>query len=251
MVEKMGFKWANRQIIKFCNLAKSIVLTGSHATDEAKSTSDVDFLIVANDTSSAESIKESISKVSSEAGRPRLDVKIYTENEFKNAKSGKEHLFLWTALSNGQVLCGEDITQCIELNKRRVVNRVWGELQTITDCVDKLEMNTQFTGCCFSLYQALKTIYFVERVILEKSGCPPKRVFIEQMLEKAYNLVRERYYYVTRQVKDPEFSRDIKLPLSVDRKFDSSDYRIARKQCKMVVDYLQNTYSKVTEWAEV
>jgi len=250
MEEKMSFEWANHQIMKFCNLARSIVLTGSHAINEATPTSDVDFIVVAHDAVSAESIRASIRNVSKGAGRPFLDVKIYTADEFKKVKSGKEHLFLWTALSNGRVLCGEDITRGIDLNERRVVNTVWQELETITRCSDKLDMNTQFTGCCFSVYQALTTIYFVERFVLKESNFLPKKAFIRQMLENAHNIVRERYYYVTRKVEAPEFTRDIELPSSVDRRFEQSDYRVVRKQCGKAVEYLQHAYPKIVDWAE-
>jgi hypothetical protein len=247
----MDKEWACQLMKKYCESARSVLLIGSHALGEANHNSDIDFIVITDNVNISDNIRTSLDKSVRDIGQFFLDAKIYTQDEFKNAKSGKEHFFLWTALSSGRTICGEDIRRRIDLNKRIVVNLVWECLETITSCSDKLEMNTQFTGCCFTLYQSLATTYFVERFVLEESNCPPKRLFMQQMLDNAYNLVRKRYDHVTRQVKEPEFSQDIKLPLSVDRKFDPSDYRIVRKQCKMVVDYLQNTYSKVTEWAEV
>ncbi|MGV9170021.1 MAG: nucleotidyltransferase domain-containing protein [Promethearchaeia archaeon] len=246
----MSLEWAKQQVTKHCDLAKTIILIGSHATDEATSTSDIDFIAITENANAAERIRRSISKRSMKDNRPLLDVKVYTEEEFRKAKSGKEHLFLWTALTTGQTLCGEDITQNITLNKRRLVNTVWEELQGVVDCVDKLEMRTRFTGCCFALHHALATMYFGQKFVLEHSRYSSKSVFMRNMLGNALDLVKDRYYYVASRVEKPELAQDIRIPASVDRKFSEADYNLVRQKCEKSMAYLRQKYSKVAEWAE-
>jgi len=246
----MSLKWAKNIIMAHCDSAQSIILTGSHAMDESTSSSDIDFIAIVNGTNSAERIRRSISKRSAKGNRPLLDVKVYTEEEFRKAKSGKEHLFLWTSLTGGETLCGEDITQSITLNKRRLVDTVWKELQGVVDCVDKLEMRTHFTGCCFTLYQALATIYFVQKFVLEQSGHPSKSVFMRDMLGDAHDLVRDRYYYVANRTEESELTQDVSIPTSADRKFDEADYSLVQQKCEEAVSNLRKNYSKIAKWTE-
>ncbi|MBD3159735.1 MAG: hypothetical protein GF309_13215 [Candidatus Lokiarchaeota archaeon] len=246
----MSLEWAKNKIMAHCDWAKSIILTGSQATGESTSSSDIDFIAIVEGTSSGERIRRSISKRSTKGNRPLVDVKVYTEEEFRKAKSGKEHLFLWTALTTGQTLCGEDLTQDITLNKRRVVNTVWEELHEVVDCVDMLEMRAHFTGCCFALYQALATTYFVQKFVLDQSKHPSKLGFMTDMLGDAHDLVKDRYYYVASRTEKSELAQDVGIPTSVDRKFSEADYSVVRQKCEEAVRYLRQNYSKVAEWAE-
>jgi len=98
-----------------CERSKSIVLVGSHAFVEARNDSDVDLIVITSDVETAREVKNSIAKLQSASSNNSIDCKVYTEKGFAAAKSGKEHLFLWTALRNGSLLCEEDIRESIKL----------------------------------------------------------------------------------------------------------------------------------------
>ena len=234
-----------------CEGSKSIVLVGSHALGEARSDSDIDFLVITQDVESAERIKNSISMLQSASSNTFIDCKVYTEKGLADAKSGRENLFLWTALSNGRLLCGEDIRESIKLNPMLVTELIWQLIGDLDNSRDLLRIRSQFTGCCYSIYYSLVTAYFLERFVFQSSeSIKPKIEFMQARLLSTYDIVKERYQWVVHNLPTSEISCRIKIPMAVDKKYSGTRYMEILKICENTLEYLKNVYSCVTKWRE-
>ena len=234
-----------------CTKTKSIIVVGSHALGEERHGSDLDLIVIAKSRENARLLKEIVSLHNKNTKEYIIDCKIYTEKEFNIAKSGKENLFLWVALSNGKILFGKDIRIDIKLNPRLVVNSVWDLLQNLNKSIDLLEAKTQFTGCCYTLYQALVTSYFIERFVLQVRGsAQSKSVFINKMLGETYDVVRDRYYWVVNRITNPEIEGIVATPILADKRFLKGDYRSILNKCIDIQEYFRDVYSKIIKWAE-
>lgn len=234
-----------------CDNARSIILVGSRALGEAQGDSDLDLIVLANEDEDAKEIMEDIEELQSATITPHIDCKIYTNKTFPAAISGEGHLFLWTALSQGLLLCGEDIRGSFKLNPRLVVDFVWQMLQNLEACRDYLKARSQFTGCCYSVYYALTTVYFIGRFVHQReSFSQPKYKFIQGYLRSTHDIARERYRWVLRQVVAPEVSCSVKIPESVDRKFSQNQYNDILKACQTILELIRYEYSQVNKLLE-
>jgi hypothetical protein len=224
-------------------------LVGSYAYGEARSDSDIDLLVITQDVESAERVKNSIDALQSDSPGNSIDCKVYTEKGFAAAKSGKEHLFLWAALSKGELLCGEDIRDGIKLNPTLITESIWHLIDELSSCRDSLKNRSQFTGCCYYIYYSLVTSYFLDRFILQfNHNCQPKVDFMRERLLNTYDIIKDRYQWVIDHVTNPEVSCTIKIPKATDRKFSEKQYLEILNICKSTLEYLQNVYSRTTKW---
>jgi predicted nucleotidyltransferase len=125
--------------------SKSIILVGSHALGEAQDDSDLDSLVISRDVEHVEQISNSIAILQSASSSIFIDCKVYTEKGFNAAKSGMEHLFLWIALSNGRLLCGEDIREDMKLNPMLITELIWQLIEDLDNSRDLLKAGSHFT----------------------------------------------------------------------------------------------------------
>lgn len=188
--------------------ATSIVLVGSHALGNAHENSDIDLIVLTNHQRGVENIQEIEKKLNRSGSRPVIDCKVYTKSEFSSARTGLENRFLWTCLSNGKVLFGEDITKSIQLSLQYVCELYWKHIQDVENVCRNLEAGVQYTGSCYSLYDALSTTYFIDRYILHSIKVDMnKEAFIKSQLGNEFSKVRERYYWIVGRTKKYELTK--------------------------------------------
>ncbi|MFX1579566.1 MAG: nucleotidyltransferase domain-containing protein [Promethearchaeota archaeon] len=234
-----------------CKRSKSIILVGSHALGEARNESDLDFLVIAQDVESVGQVKNSIAMLQSASPNTFIDCKVYTEKGLADAKSGRENLFLWTALSNGRLLCGEDIRESVKLNPMLVTELIWQMIEDLENSRDLLRIKSQFTGSCYSIYYSLVTAYFLERFVFQSSESFKLKIeFMQERLLSTYDIVKESYQWVVHNVPTSEISCRIKIPMAVDKKYSGTRYMEILEICENTLEYLKNVYSCVTKWRE-
>jgi hypothetical protein len=238
-------------ITNAADLAISILLVGSHALDIAHEDSDIDLIVIAKQERDVEIIQEIGKKLNTSVSRPDIDCKVYTESEFSSIRTGRENRFLWTCVSNGKVLFGEDITETIQLVPQRVSESYWTHVQSVEDACRNLDAGVQYTGSCHSLYDALSTSYFVDRFIFQsiKDGMN-KEEFIKSHLRNEFSRVRERYYWIVGRIETANSQDRLRIPVGVDRKFKESDYRRMHLRALDVLDVVQDQYKKIMHWSE-
>lgn len=231
--------------------SKSIILVGSHALGEARDDSDLDLLVITKDVEHVEQISNSIAMLQSASSSIFIDCKVYTEKGFDAAKSGKEHLFLWIALSNGRLLCGEDIREDMKLNPMLITELIWQLIEDLDNSRDILKARSHFTGCCYSIYYSLVTAYFLDRFIIQLNDDYQSKVdFLRERLPNTYDIIKERYQWVINHVTNSEVSCIIKIPIAIDKKFSGKKYFEILNICESTLEYLKNVYSWIVNWRE-
>ena len=230
--------------------AMSIVLVGSHALGNAHEDSDIDLIALTKHQRDVEIIQNIGKELNKSESRPVIDCKVYTEKEFSNARAGLENRFLWTCISNGRVLFGEDITD-IQLIPQRVSESYWTHVQSVENACGNLEAGAQYTGSCYSLYDALSTTYFVDRFIFHsfKDGIN-KEEFIKSQLGSEFSKARERYYWIVGRIETVSSLISLRIPTGVDRKFKRRDYKLMHGRALDVLEVLQDRYKKIKYWSE-
>lgn len=231
--------------------AISIVLVGSHALGIAHEESDIDLIVLTKQRKDVEIIHIIGKELNSSGPRPVIDCKVYTESEFSRARAGLDNRFLWTCLSNGKVLFGQDITKTVQLIPQRVSESYWKHIQDVEEGLRNLDVGVQYTGSCYSIYDALSTTYFVERFILHSiKGNMNKEEFIKMQLQTEYSKARERYYWVISHIEKANSERKLRIPAGVDRRFNRSDYKLMHSKVVDFLEILQNRYKNIKNWSE-
>jgi len=229
----------------------SIILVGSQAEGMADEGSDIDLIVVTSHEKESREVHRISSDLNKAYSRPILDCKVYTEKEFQSERSGKENLFLWTAFRNGSAISGRDITKAVKLLPESVSNKVWRHIQAVEDTCDKLEARVEFTGCCYCIYDALATLYFISKHILHTiDSFTKKQDFIMSTLGERYAKARERYYWVTRHVKTNAFPKQLRIPKSVDQSYRRSDYAGMHKKGLNTLELLHDTFLRIKKFLE-
>ncbi len=224
----------------------SIILVGSQTEGMADEGSDIDLIVVTSHEKEAREVRRISSDLNRAYSRPILDCKVYTEKEFQSERSGKENLFLWTALRNGSAISGRDITRTVKLLPEELSNKVWRHIQVVEDACDKLEARVEFTGCCFHIYDALATCYFINKHILHIfDSSTKKQDFIMSTLGERYVNARERYYWVARHVKTNASPKQLRISKSVDQSYRRSDYASMHKKGLNTLELLRDTFLRV------
>lgn len=240
---------------KFVNSAAdsaiSIVLVGSYALGNAHEDSDIDLIVLTKHQKDAEVIQNIGKDLNRAESRPVVDCKVYTESEFSGARTGLENRFLWTCLSNGKVLFGEDITKTIQLAPHCVSESYWQCVQSVNDACTHLGAGVQYTGSCFFLYDSLSTTYFVDRFIFRsvEDGLR-KDDFIRSKLASEFSRARERYYWIVSRKDHTKSQSSLRVPTSVDRRFKRSDYERMHEKAVGVLRLVQDKYREVKKWSE-
>jgi predicted nucleotidyltransferase len=230
-------------------LTVSIMLTGSHVDGNATKGSDIDLIVVTLGTNEAGAVKKCADKLNKTNSQFLLDCKIYTKQEFLASQNGIESLFLLTCLLHGKILSGHDITKNIKLNSELVLNSIWRCVQNTEESCERLKMYNQFTGCCYHLYNALATVYYVNRFVLKTMDkSTTKCDFISTCLDDQYFKVRDRYFWVARKNRCAIFADTLKVPTSIDKRFKKSDYLGVHKRSLDVLDLVQKNYCDVSIW---
>jgi predicted nucleotidyltransferase len=226
----------------------AVVLTGSYANGQEHDHSDIDLIIVTKNLDAAQNIRTICNELNKSLTKPFLDCKVYTNQELIREKSGKGNLFLWTSLKNGKLLYGRDITTEIDLRPQAVIDLVWEHLVAIESACDMLELGTKFTGCCYQFYNALVTLYFINRYIFQSIDLTiTKSNFMESHLGNHYKIVRERYYWVFNHLNDI-FSNILNVPSAIDKKVKSKLYRQMYTRGKMLLNLLTQEFHKLNDW---
>lgn len=231
--------------------ALSIVLVGSHALGLARESSDIDLIVLTESHQNANTIRRFAEELNRDQSRPIIDCKVYTKAEFLRAKTGPENRFLWTCLTNGRVLFGEDITQDVLLNPRLVSESYWQCVQNVEDAARNLEAGIQYTGSCFFLYDAFSTTYFIGRFIFHSIGEDiTKEDFIKPQLREEFSRVRKQYYWISRRAETKDAQNKLRIALSADRKFSKDDYNRLHTRAQDSLTGLLDMYRKIKGWSE-
>jgi hypothetical protein len=176
---------------------------------------------------------------------------MYTESEFSTARTGLENRFLWTCLSNGKVLFGEDIRNTVRLAPQRTSESFWKHVQSVEDACRNLGTGIQYTGSCYSIYDALSTNYFVDRFIFHSiEDDISKEESIKLQLGNEYTRVRERYYWIASRIKALHLQNKLRVPTDVDRKFNRKDYNLIYIRALDILELLHNKYKQIKHWSE-
>ncbi len=234
-----------------CDQVWSIFLIGSHALEEEEPQSDIDLIVVTQGEEGAEKIRKAMQKVNKRYAKPLFDCKIYTQQDFRAAKSGNEHLYLWTALTNGKRLCGENISDMVRIQPSIVVDIIWKSLKELETALSMLESHIQFTGCCYAIYNALTTSYFTLRFVLKRTdySCS-KKGFLSRTLEDRYEVVVERYDWIAAHIKRHGSTGEIKIPITADSRFGKRDYKALLPKCKITKQLLSKVFDWASAWAD-
>ena len=231
--------------------AVSIILVGSHASGYAHSESDIDLIVIAKGIQEAKNALDLSKKIGFEKNRPILDCKVYTEEEFREAKAGIDNRFIWTCMKNGKLLFGEDVTKSVRLLPKRVVEEYWDCVQSVEQAYSNLESYTQFTGSCFHLYRALSITYFLDSFILHLGNQKgAKEDYIALVFGNEFSRIRDRYYWVMNHVDVSMFPKSIRIPISLDRSTNKNDYAHVYEKAGKVWEIVKDRYRHVTQWAE-
>ncbi|MHA2025651.1 MAG: nucleotidyltransferase domain-containing protein [Candidatus Thorarchaeota archaeon] len=228
------------------DIAVSIILVGSYAIGNAHENSDIDLIVLTKNQKDAELILTIQKELNKSESRPVIDCKVYTELEFSSVKSGPENRFLWTCLSNGKVLFGEDITETVCLISQQVCESYWKHIQNMEDVCRNLDANVKYTGSCYFIYDALSTTYFVDRFILYPTEVHTnKEEFIKSFLGREFLRTRERYYWIANQIETENSRKRLRIPKAVDRRFNSSDYKEMYEKAINIIEVLQDRYKEL------
>ena len=129
--------------------ATSIMIVGSYVENLSHDQSDIDLVILCNNPENRKEIKKILSSKSLMHDRPSLDCKIFTESEFRRAKTSDQHFFLWSSLQHSICLHGRNISKEIKLNLNLVVNNLWNIIKQIEEVYRLLDSHVQFSGCWY------------------------------------------------------------------------------------------------------
>ena len=235
----------NNEILS--NMAKkahSILLAGSWAEDRHGATSDIDLVIIALDDNDAKELHRMTQAFGQHSSRATLDCKIYTEKEFLIAKNGGENFFLWSCMQSGKILHGRDIRKEVKLNTNGVKESLWNCISELEHALIKLESSSEFTGCCYQLYESLSTFYFAEKHFLKNGEhTHSKEEFIESILGKEFKIVRERYYWVARKARSE--SKNLRISHRTDAKHAKREYAELYWKVDEVVNLLDSKVKKL------
>ena len=229
-------EYLDQILSKIRTLSHSIILVGSNVTGSTSSESDIDLIIIVKDEESAKSVKKITRVVQNSNDRHSLDCKIYTEQEFVKAKTGRDHFFLWSAFKNSRTLHGCDSWTNIKLIPSKVTSILWNCIREIENATVLIEMRAQFTGVCFKLYSSLKTVYFGE-VCFMKMNDSRKSAFIQEILGDQYRICLNRYKWVAGQLEDHSTEK-LKVPSNIDRRYRDSDYKKLEGICKSASEFV-------------
>ena len=225
-------------------LADSIVLVGSSVDGNVTKNSDIDLIVIAKDSISAAQLRKISKQFEGIGDRPLLDTKVFTEQEFVKARNSKDNFFFWSCTRNGKILHGRDILNDVKFNPDIATSLMWDCISEIESACRDLELQVQFTGCCFKILSSLTTLYFAEKLILQrKTPIVGKEEYLKSMLGNQYSIARDRHYWVVRQMPD-ERMRKLRVPTSVDRRFGVKAYSDLFSRASLV---LERVHSKVPE----
>ena len=231
--------------------ALSIVLVGSQAEGGALDNSDIDLIIIAQDERDAEEARRLENWLNKPHDRPVLDCKVYTQKEFMAAKGGRENRFLWTSLRNGRVLSGRDITREVKLLPQSVVDDAWSSVKNVEESRDSLSAMVKFTGSCYYMFDALTTVYFIEKHVLHSIDARTRKAdFIRTLLGDQFEKARERYYWVARHVETKTGAGVLRVSGSIDRRYGKKEYTALLHACNDVLDYVTAGLRRIMDWAE-
>ncbi|MFX1369494.1 MAG: nucleotidyltransferase domain-containing protein [Promethearchaeota archaeon] len=232
------------------HFVKSVVLVGSRAEGSEGADSDIDLIITVDDIPTAKKLRAIQQSFQTSKGRPLLDCKIYTEQELSEAKSGREHFFLWTCMQVNKVILGQDVLAGIKLVPRKVIDFLWMCTTNVEEACRKLEAHIEFTGCCFSIYHAIVSLYFSEKFILhEGKSRGAKEDFIKSILETEYDIIRSRYYWVTSHLLDAP-PHVLRIPAGVDKRYKQRNYGAMLSRTEAVLDILHSRIPIVVKMLE-
>lgn len=224
------------------SLADSIVLVGSRVDGNVTKNSDIDLIVIAKDSISAAQLLKISKQFEGIGGRPLLDTKVFTEQEFVKARNSKDNFFLWSCTRNGKILHGRDILNDVKFNPSITTSLMWDCISEIESACRDLEVQVQFTGCCFKILSSLTTLYFAEKLILkEKTPIIGKEEYLKSMLGNQYSVACDRYYWVVRQMSDDQKQR-LKVSIHADRKYGVKAYS---NMTSCVTEILEIVHSKV------
>jgi predicted nucleotidyltransferase len=229
----------------------SIVLVGSQATGNDHDDSDIDLIVLTKHKKDVDVIHNIGIDLNRSESRPVIDCKVYSESEFSSARTGLENRFLWTCITNGKVLYGEDIIDTIQLVPQLVSESYWMQVQSVENACINLDSGVQYTGSCFYLYDALSSTYFVDRYIFRlTSNGKNKEEFIKSKLRSEFSKARERYYWVVDCIDTVNSQNKLRIPVSVDRKFKQNDYKQMYARSIDILELVQNRYKEINNWSE-
>lgn len=89
-----------------------------------------------------------------------------------------------------------------------------------------LENRIRFSGSCYYIFEAIKTSYFVERYVTDSLDYSNllKDIYIQNLLQKDYNIIRKRYYEIVQDVENKEGFLLVKIANSHDKDTRKEEY---------------------------
>ncbi|TFH07234.1 MAG: nucleotidyltransferase domain-containing protein [Candidatus Thorarchaeota archaeon] len=178
-------------ISSHCN---SVVLFGSWAEGISTSHSDLDLLFISKDENEKNIIMTVLERMLPETRNSVYDCKVLLIDDLQRLLKGPQHFAIWTMLTNGVVLHGSDLRDLVKFNHERVSALINEILERISAIITSLESNIQFTGACVQLAYITRTLYFLDKYLLNNGQhhqC--KQEFIEQHLGSLYSSIERLY----------------------------------------------------------
>jgi hypothetical protein len=234
-------------LLRIGSLATSIMLVGSHVENTYHDQSDVDFIIVCDGSDERRQIKKVLPSRALMNGRPSLDYKVFTEDEYNKAKTSEKHFFLWSCMQHAICLHGKDISKDIKLSLNLVVDNLWNLIRQTEEVHRLLDLQVHFSGCCFHLYGAASTMYFVKKDILKDgSSSVAKEAFIQTTFGKQYSVVRSRYYRLSSKI-DLDSEKPLRIKSKDDCGIGPEAYEKMKEKTEMVLMALREVVERVQE----
>jgi hypothetical protein len=201
-------------------LPHSLLLVGSWAQSLANGKSDLDLLLLAKNPIQKKDYLRLVRALGTKNRnlRNRVDCKVMTYDEFKtDSGTAMYHLIHYLSTKHGILLSGTNVNSVV-LNNDLVLNGldIWTE--RVQDSIFELEESRGFTKCATICYEAAKSCFFAERLLLGTSI--NKRERLEDLFKPISKKVVNAYYGVVKQLGPSSLHRgEVKIKPNLDKKY--------------------------------
>lgn len=217
----------------------SVMLIGSRARGCETPESDIDIVVIAKEKESVKQIHSLLQLQTQLNDNLQLDCKVFTESEFQKAKNGQDNFYWWNALEDARVLFGNDSWCPTKLIHSNTSSLLWNCITELENAFTMLEAQTQFTGACYRIVSSLKTIFFAERIFLQKTEEEKRKdMFLRDTLGDQYDIASSRYNWVSQQLGD-SLDKKLKVSSKIDRKFKKQAYLRMYDKSVIILDLVK------------
>lgn len=229
---------------------KSVTLVGSYVVNETVSDSDIDLIIIGTPSNKIRKLMLKTNLHTTGNNRPRIDLKILTQQDFLIKKSKMENFFFWTCSQNRRVLYGVDILEKLELNCQSVDNLIWYHVERLQESLEWLERESRYSGSCYYIYEYLTTSYFLERFVFEskKGKSQKKSEYIESNLDHQYEIIKQKNYAVLKKESSFGISGVTKIRHEIDKAMSTDDYYELQLINEKVLSDAEDTKKRFGNW---